>query len=103
MSRCLGHARACASVGLSQMCVLAVFCLRVQMGPLALVGSTEAGAILMAAGKSPGFWWGTKLSTPPCVRGGFVEKRRSSRDTVLANLGVGESCPTYFFIKLGLS
>lgn len=55
MSRCLSCAWARASVGLSQMCVLGVFCLLVQMGALALVGSTEAGTILVAGGKSPGF------------------------------------------------
>lgn len=64
-------------------CVL--FCSK--MGPLGLVRITEAGAILMAGERSLGFWWGAESCTASCVPGGFVEKRRSSRDAVLTHLG----------------
>jgi len=66
-------------------------------------GEHRGRAILMAEGKSQGVWGGEEPSTPPCVPGDFVEKRRSGRDAGLTNLWASESCPTFSFFKLELS
>lgn len=81
MAHYLSHAQAhaYASVGLSQMCVLGMCSLLVQMGPLRTARSRESGAILMTGGKSLGFWGRAEPSTPPCMPGASLKWQEAEK------------------------